>query len=214
MTYSDRLGRRRTTVDTSTIRLAILSAEDHRVLYDEPTEIEAHVMLADGELLGMEGTRMGRYETDPLARVGTVPGAAGGLEQPSLSRDARTLLVMTDDGTALLYDTATGIRIGEPFRTDDRPVAPGVFADPEATIELALPIPDGVIRPDGLEMALSMPEGVMVWDIDPEHQFEFACRIAGRDLTENEWRTYLAALGEPQSTCGFARSEPTKRPRR
>ena len=52
-------------------------------------------------------------------------------------------------------------------------------------------------------MALSTPEGVVVWDIDPEHQFEFACRIAGRDLTENEWRTYLSALGEPQSTCGF-----------
>ena len=65
-------------------------------------------------------------------------------------------------------------------------------------------MPDGVVRPDGLEMALSMPEGVVVWDIDPEHQFEFACRIAGRDLTENEWRTYLAALGEPQSTCGFS----------
>ena len=61
-----------------------------------------------------------------------------------------------------------------------------------------------VLRPDGLEMALSMPDGVMVWDIDPEHQFEHACRIAGRDLTENEWRTYLAGLGEPQSTCGFA----------
>ena len=38
----------------------------------------------------------------------------------------------------------------------------------------------------------------MAWDIDPEHQFEFACRIAGRDLSENEWRTYLGRLGEPQ----------------
>ena len=129
-------------------------------------------------------------------------GAAARLGQPSLSRDARTLLVTTDDGTALLYDTATGIRIGEPFRTDDRAVA-DVFFDVEATIELAFPMPEGVLRPDGLEIALSTPEGVIVWDIDPEHQFEFACRIAGRDLSENEWLTYLAALGEPQSTCGF-----------
>lgn len=196
-------GSPRDPVDTSMIRLAILSAQDHRILYDEPVDIQAHVMLAGGELLGVEGTRLGRYDTDPLVRVGSVPGAAGGLEQPSLSRDARTLLVTTDDGSALLYDTATGIRIGEPFRTDDRPDAPGIFADTEATIELALPITDGVIRPDGLEMALSTPEGVMVWDIDPEHQFDYVCRIAGRDLSENEWRTYLAALGEPQSTCGF-----------
>ena len=139
---------------------------------------------------------MGRYETDPLARVGTVPGAAGGLEHPSLSRDARTLLVMADDGTALLYDTATGIRIGEPFRTDGRATLGSRI---EGTGDF--PIPMGSAP---MAWMLSMPEGVMVWDIDPEHQFEFACRIAGRDLTENEWRTYLAALGEPQSTCGFA----------
>ena len=180
------------------IRLAILSAEDHRILYDEPAEVEAHVMLEDGELIGMEGTRMGRYETDPLARVGTVPGAAGGLEHPSLSRDARTLLVMADDGTALLYDTATGIRIGEPFRPTTGPSLRHLCC----TSRWRSRCPT-VLRPDGLEMALSMPEGVVVWDIDPEHQFEYACRIAGRDLTENEWRTYLAALGEPQSTCGF-----------
>ena len=64
-------------------------------------------------------------------------------------------------------------------------------------------MPDGFLRPDGLEIALSMPEGVVVWDIDPDHQFEFACRIAGRDLTDSEWRTYLAGLGQRQSTCGF-----------
>ena len=109
----------------------------------------------------------------------------------------------TGDAAALLFDTATGLRIGEPFRTDDRAVAPDVFLDTDATIELAFPMPDGVVRPDGLEIALSMPEGVVVWDIDPGHQFEFACRIAGRDLSESEWRTYLDALGEPQSTCGF-----------
>ena len=184
------------------IRLAIVSAEDHRLLYDEPAAAEAHVMLENGELIGMEGTRMGRYETDPLARVGTVRGATGGLEHPSLSRDARTLLVMADEGTAVLFDTATGIQIGEPFVTDDRAVAPSTFIEYPGT-ELTLLTPDGAIRPDGLEMALSMPEGVVAWDIDPEHQFEYVCRMAGRDLTENEWRTYLAVLGEPQSTCGF-----------
>jgi hypothetical protein len=64
-------------------------------------------------------------------------------------------------------------------------------------------LPDGYIRPDGLEVALSMPEGVVVWDIDPDHQAGFACRIAGRDLTEAEWRTYLGDLSGPQSTCGY-----------
>ena len=109
---------------------------------------------------------------------------------------------MADEGTAVLFDTATGIQIGEPFVTDDRAVAPSTFIEYPRT-DLTLLTPDGAIRPDGLEMALSMPEGVVAWDIDPEHQCELACRIAGRDLSENEWLTYLAALGEPQSTCGF-----------
>ena len=45
--------------------------------------------------------------------------------------------------------------------------------------------------------------GLVLWDLDPEHQFEFACQLAGRDLTDAEWNTYLADLGDPQSTCGF-----------
>jgi len=166
--------------------LAIVSADDHRLLDDAPATTVAHVLLDNGDLIALEGARLRRYDTDPLARIGTVPGAAGTLGSPSLSGDTRALLVMADDGTALFYDASTGARIGEPFRTDAETLAPGV------------------LRPDGLELALSTPDGVMVWDVDPEHQFEDACRIAGRDLTENEWRAYLGALGAPQSTCGFA----------
>ena len=147
--------------------------------------LEAHVLLDDGGLIGLEDNRMGRYETEPISRVGTFPGVAGGLYLPSLSRDARTLLVSTADGNGLLYDAPTGERLGEPFPTDDTTLA------------------GSMLRPDGLEVAISMPEGVVVWDLDPDHQFEYVCRLAGRDLTENEWRTYLGHLGEPQSTCGF-----------
>ena len=166
--------------------LAFVSADDHRLLDDPPATIEAHVLLDGGDLIALEGNRMRRYEIDPLARIGTVPGAAGTLGSPSQSGDGGDLLVMADDGTALFYDAPTGVRIGEPFHADPETLAPAV------------------LRPDGLELALSMPDGVMIWDIDPEHQFEDACRIAGRDLTENEWRTYLGALGARQSTCGFA----------
>lgn len=165
--------------------LSIADAADHRVVSEETMLVTAHVLLADGDLIGLEDNRIGRYETEPLARVGTVAGAAGGLHAPSLSRDAETLLVMAADGTALLYDAPTGTRIGDPLRTDVR------------TLGVA------VLRPDGREMAVSMPEGVMLWDLDPEHQFEFACQLAGRNLTEDEWRTYLGDLGDPQSTCGF-----------
>nr|WP_268238587.1 PQQ-binding-like beta-propeller repeat protein [Agromyces flavus] len=165
--------------------LAIFDAEDHRLRSDDPIALDAHVMLDDGELIGVQGTGMGRYTTDPLVRIGTLSGGTGNLGNPSLSRDASTLLMLTDNGNALLYDTGSGVRIGEPFDTDSRL------------------LPRGYLRPDGLEMALSMPEGVVVWDLDPDHQFEHVCRIAGRDLTDNEWRTYLGELADWHSTCGF-----------
>ncbi len=166
-------------------RLAIVAADDHRVMSDRPFGASAHVLLADGDLIAMEGNRMGRFETDPFSRTGTVPGAAGGLMEPTISRDANTMLVLAADGSALLYDASRGERIGDPVRTDSRTLAPSV------------------LRPDGLEMAVSMPEGVVVWDIDPEHQFEQVCRIAGRDLSDTEWRTYLGDLDDRHSTCGF-----------
>ena len=165
--------------------LAIVSAAEHRVLYNEPLKIPSHVLLGNGDLIGLEDNRMVRYETEPISRVGSVPGAAGGLFQPSLSHDGRTLLVSTADGNGLLYDALTGERIGEPIGTDDSTLAASM------------------LRPDGLEVAVSVPEGVVLWDIDPEHQFENVCRMAGRDLTDNEWRTYLAEFGDQQSTCGF-----------
>ncbi|MFE6255820.1 BTAD domain-containing putative transcriptional regulator [Agromyces sp. NPDC057865] len=167
------------------LNVSIVETREHRVLFNEPMPVGAQVLLDNGDLIGLEDNRIGRYETEPLARVGTVAGAAGGLYAPSMSRDAETMLVMASDGTALLYDAATGTRIGDPLRTDQR------------TLGVA------VLRPDGKEMAVSMPEGVMLWDLDPEHQFEFACQLAGRDLTEDEWNTYLADLGDPQSTCDF-----------
>ena len=165
--------------------LAIVAPREHRVLFNERMKVPSHVLLEDGDLIGLEDNRMGRYETEPISRVGTVPGTAGGLYWPSLSRDAQTLLVSAADGNGILYDAPTGERIGEPIRTDDSTLA------------------WNMLRPDGLEMALSMPAGVVLWDLDPEHQFDYVCRIAGRDLTESEWNTYLGDLGDPQSTCGF-----------
>ena len=95
--------------------------------------------------------------------------------------------MMAEDGTALLYDAPTG------------------FTSASRSVRRPRTLAVGVLRPDGLELAVSMPEGVMVWDIDPDHQFEYACRIAGRDLTENEWRTYLVVLGAAAEHVRFRR---------
>jgi len=42
-----------------------------------------------------------------------------------------------------------------------------------------------------------------VWDLRPASHQAAACRMAGRDLTRDEWAAHLGELGEYRSTCGF-----------
>jgi hypothetical protein len=59
----------------------------------------------------------------------------------------------------------------------------------------------GHLRPDGKEIAVNQREGVVLWDIDPAHLAEAACLVAGRNLTESEWNTYMADFREYRATC-------------
>ncbi|WP_448005100.1 nSTAND1 domain-containing NTPase [Agromyces bauzanensis] len=179
-------------------RLAILSINEERrgrvtmvevasgnITRSGALETGPHVLLDDGTLIGSADNRMMRFDTDTYEQVGSLPGTAGGLGVPETSDDGATMLMSAGDDTLLLLDTATGIRLAEPF-----------FASSPDYVA-------GYLRPDGLEVAISDAAGVTTWDLDPKHQYEAACRIAGRDLTASEWATYLDGLGEPRSTCDF-----------
>ncbi|MFF2277482.1 BTAD domain-containing putative transcriptional regulator [Agromyces sp. NPDC058126] len=142
------------------------------------------VLLADGGMISFSDNRITRFADidgdDPVALAGT----AGGLGVVSVSSDARLVLVRAADQSASLFEFPRGVRLGEPFPID----SPGLV--------------DAAVRPDGGEMAVTVAEGIMIWDLEPEHQFEAVCRIAGRNLTEQEWRTYLPGFDGPRSTCG------------
>jgi WD40 repeat protein len=44
------------------------------------------------------------------------------------------------------------------------------------------------------------PAGIEIWDVDPQRWVDAACRFAGRNLTEAEWRTYVSDT-PPRATC-------------
>jgi WD40 repeat protein len=81
-----------------------------------------------------------------------------------------------------LWDTATLKPIGEP-----------------------LPQPRGAYSlsrdPGGTTVVAGTSEGIVtIWDVGVERWMATACRIAGRNLTQTEWRRYLP--GEPfRRTC-------------
>jgi WD40 repeat protein len=59
---------------------------------------------------------------------------------------------------------------------------------------------EGDASPDGTQLITRTDRGAVVWDLDPEHWDELACRIAGRNLTRSEWNQYLPGR-EYHRTC-------------
>jgi class 3 adenylate cyclase/WD40 repeat protein/tRNA A-37 threonylcarbamoyl transferase component Bud32 len=123
------------------------------------------------------------FDLATLTPVGTFPGARGIITDLQFSDDGQTLLATSGDQTVSLYDVATRARLGDPI-----PAA----------------IPDGRpgwLRPDGKAVAITDRQGVAIWDVDPDHLADAACRLAGRNLTESEWHTYVSDLEQPRATC-------------
>jgi hypothetical protein len=57
------------------------------------------------------------------------------------------------------------------------------------------PVEGIAVRPDAGELAVGSGDSVMLWDIRPEAWALAACRLAGRELTEAEWRNHVGGAG-------------------
>ncbi|MFE6255815.1 BTAD domain-containing putative transcriptional regulator [Agromyces sp. NPDC057865] len=125
-----------------------------------------------------------RLDARSFDRLGVLPAPPARVDGVSLDADGRLLSTYSLDGSVSIYDLEAGLRIGEPI-----PV----------TVESG----SGMLRADGEQIAVNVIGGVAVWDLRPATHAEAACRMAGRDLTREEWATYLGELGDYRSTCGF-----------
>jgi WD40 repeat protein len=138
---------------------------------------------ADGILVGATGGRITRYDLADLSPMATFPVARGEVNSLQFSRNGTILLATSNDQTVSLYDVASGTRLGDPIPTAAPFIVPGF------------------LHPDGRSVAVTTREGVALWDVDPVHLLQAACRTAGRNLSRGEWTTYLRHLGTYRSTC-------------
>ncbi|MFG1628696.1 BTAD domain-containing putative transcriptional regulator [Kribbella sp. NPDC049227] len=108
--------------------------------------------------------RTGRAVAAPqVANQGWVNGIA-------FSPDSSLLVTAGWDGVVSLFDGKTAALLGS-------------IATPNQQLVTA------DFLPDGYTVAIaSYDDGVYHWDTRLEHAIETACRMAGRDLTEQEWR--------------------------
>jgi hypothetical protein len=85
-----------------------------------------------------------------------------------------------------LYDGASGTRLGAPIViADDEVAAMALSAD--GTMLVTGGGPD---------------DGALLWDLQPTSWVNAACAIAGRDLTVDEWETFIGDLARYRPTCG------------
>jgi DNA-binding SARP family transcriptional activator/WD40 repeat protein len=137
----------------------------------------------DGVLVGATAGAVTTYDLDTLEPIATLPGARGEINTLQFSRDSSVLLATSNDQTVSVYDVASGTRLGDPIPS----AAPHIYP--------------GFLHPDGHRVAVTVREGVAIWDIDPDHLAAAACELAGRNLTDTEWTTYLSGLGGRRATC-------------
>jgi DNA-binding SARP family transcriptional activator/class 3 adenylate cyclase/WD40 repeat protein len=148
---------------------------------------------------------------DPETGQPTAPEITGAIGRPStieLSDDSTRMLVATsNDPTWWQRGFAGGAAEPAPgatrMHTDLR------VYDIESTSQIGRTLRVGVppnhlaasLRPDGRQLAVATEHGVQLWDLDPEAWRDAACRLAGRNLSRDEWERYMPQ-GEPyQATC-------------
>jgi WD40 repeat protein len=142
------------------------------------TSVSPHGVLVGGDGSGA----ITQYDLDTLEPMGTFPGTQSLVTELRFSADGTILIANALNQTLSIYDVASRSRLGDPIGND-------------------VPFFTGSIRPDGNAVATNSPHGVAVWDIDPAHLADAACKVAGRNLTPTEWDTYIGDARDHRATC-------------
>ena len=125
-----------------------------------------------GELLFLDATT--------LEPRGPALPAGPGLSSADVEFSADgSLLTASNPGHAQLFDVAAHTPVGDPITQGGKTA----------------------LRPDGHELAVATPTGTVLWDLDPQHWLTAACQVAGRNMTPQEWTTYIGDLAPYRQTC-------------
>ncbi|WP_164863489.1 BTAD domain-containing putative transcriptional regulator [Agromyces sp. LHK192] len=141
------------------------------------------LVTADGTVVSSGTEELLLSGVDDLEPFGALPSSRDSWWSIQMDAPGRTLLSPTRSDLVSIFDLETRRLIGDPLQADS-PFAPPAY-----------------LRHDGMRMALNLGDGVAYWTLDPADHFRAACRLAGRELTDTEWSTYLGSIGDRRETC-------------
>jgi WD40 repeat protein len=142
-------------------------------LFDVPAATFALARDSQVMAAGTDDGRVAFFDTHSGRRRGPATKMAGALiAQLAISPDGRLLAVSAQDATATVWDMRSRTRIGDAF-----PVAKGL-------------IPQVAFEPSGRLLITELGSAIE-WPLDRPTQQRFACQVAGRDLTREQWHDIL-----------------------
>ncbi len=142
------------------------------------------ITLTDQLFVSSLGGELTQYDLESLRPIRAFGGSRGYIQDVVGSADGSLIAVRGGDRTVTLYDVDTGVRIGTPIEVDD---------SQESLMSLS---------EQGDQLAVGGGDaGVQIWELDPEHWVIAACRVAGRNLTPDEWATHIGDLAPYRATC-------------
>jgi WD40 repeat protein len=123
------------------------------------------------------------WDVDSRKRLAKLEGHRGAVYDVAFSPDGKRLASASRDQTVILWDV------------DGR--------RPLATLEGHKDqVTSVVFSPDGKRLAsASLDQTVILWDLDLDHLEAEACRTANRNLTCEEWRSYIGEGKPYRKTC-------------
>ena len=150
-------------------------------------------------------------------RVGSLTGVAN----TTVSPDGTLVAGSSFDGTITFWSTRTFQRVGQPlsgstsfsnsiqFTFDGRLLITSGLDNTQRIWDVAarrqigpeIPVEEWTvaIAADSTRIAFNHADGVRLMDIDRDRLRAAACRVAGRALTQDEWRQYIG--GTPAQMC-------------
>jgi hypothetical protein len=128
--------------------------------------------------------------TRPYHVATQLTGHTGGVNEVAFTPDGKLLASAGGDGTVRLWDVVTGKQRGQPLKGH---YAFGFRYGQVKGVDFS---------PDGKLLATASVDGtVHLWDVAQESLIAEACTTANRELSRDEWRTFVGAAFDYVRTC-------------
>ncbi|GAB7029202.1 TIR domain-containing protein [Streptomyces sp. NPDC021749] len=161
---------------------------------DHHEAVHAFALAGTGRSLFLDGagSTFARWDLDDQRLRWQSDEPNGG--RVAVSDDGRTVVTLADSGALTRWDADTGDRLGGP----QLPIPPHTLSGTGGIGEHT----EFLVDDTGTLWTATEGGEILSWGFSVDSWIDSLCRIAGRSLTDAEWRRYVGTTPPSRPTCG------------